>query len=59
MRSYSLIELFSLTRNELYALRAEITADLARLPENSPDRLVALENLRLIRAALGWRGPAP
>ena len=59
MRTYSLTELFCLTRSELFALHAEITAELTRLPDDSPDRLTALNTLQLIRGALARHRPAP
>ena len=52
MRAYSLNELFHLTRNQLFELHAEIVAELAALPETSPDRPIAFINLRLIRQVL-------
>ena len=52
MRVYSLNELFRLTRNELFALHAETVAELNRLPEASPDRVVGFENLRNIRRVI-------
>ena len=51
MRAYSLSELFTLTRAELFALHAEIVAELATLPDT--DRATALENLRRVRRVLG------
>ena len=59
MRTYSLTELFCLTRNELFALHAKIVAELAALPEGAEGRLAALDNLRLIRCALARHRPAP
>ncbi|HEX3666798.1 MAG TPA: hypothetical protein VHU23_16355 [Rhizomicrobium sp.] len=50
MRAYSLIELFNLTRAELFTLHAKITAELPWLCES--DYHVALENLRNIRCVL-------
>jgi hypothetical protein len=52
MRVYSLNELFRLTRNELFALHAEIVCELADMPESSGDQIIAFENLRLIRRVL-------
>jgi hypothetical protein len=52
MREYTLEELFRLTRAELFALHHRIATHLAQLPEGSPERLVALSNLRNIRRAL-------
>jgi hypothetical protein len=52
MRSYSLNELFRLTRHELFALHAEIVALQAGLPDDAPERHIALATLRLIRRVL-------
>ena len=57
MRTYSLNELFRLTRRELLTLRAKIAAELSDLC--GPERLVALENLRLLRIVLAHPRPAP
>lgn len=46
MQVLTLTELMRLTRIELYALAARITTELAKLPEDSPDRNNALINLR-------------
>jgi len=60
MHSYSLSELFRLTRRQLFALHAEIVAELARLPaEGAPDGEVALANLRLIRRILAQPALTP
>ena len=50
MRAYSLIELFNLTRNELFALHARIVVELPQL--SAADYQVAIENLRRIRRVL-------
>ncbi len=50
MRAYSLSELFTLTRAELFALHAEIVAGLATLPD--AERAMALETLRRVRRVL-------
>jgi hypothetical protein len=50
---------FRLTRRELFALHAEIVAELSRLPEGSPEHHVALGNLRLIRRVLAQPALAP
>ncbi len=52
MRAYSLPELKNLTRNQLFALHAEIVAELASLPETSADATIAQANLQLIRSAI-------
>jgi len=57
MRAYSLNELFTLTRAELFALHAKIVADLAALPE--ADRAVAFDNLRKLRRVLAHPRNAP
>jgi hypothetical protein len=54
MRAYTLNELMSLTRAELFALHQRIANALGQLPEGSPERLTALANLRLIRRVLAW-----
>ena len=59
MRAWSLNELWSLTRGELFALHRSIAAELARLPAPCPERLVALTNLRKIRQVLARPGPTP
>ena len=59
MRSYSLNELFRLTRNQLLALHAETVAHLAALPDDSADRPVALANLHNIRRALATAELSP
>jgi hypothetical protein len=59
MRTYSLSELMSLTRAELFALHRQIVTDLALLPEGSPERLTALATLRYIRRVLARREFAP
>jgi hypothetical protein len=57
MRAYSLSELFTLTRAELFVLHARIVADLAALPEAERD--IASENLRKLRRALAHPRNAP
>jgi hypothetical protein len=57
MRTYSLTELFNLTRAELFALHAVIVAELAGITD-AGQRDLALGNLRLIRRALGLRAPS-
>jgi hypothetical protein len=52
MRAYTLTELMSLTRAELFAAHQKIVDALAHLPEGSPERLTALANLRDIRRVL-------
>jgi len=59
MRSYSLTELFGLTRAELFALQAKIMADLAGPPEGSPDRAILLATLHEIRRVIATPRFAP
>lgn len=59
MRTYLIQDLFRLTRAELFQLHAQILAELMALPEDSPDRLIALDTLRLIRSFLARQGPVP
>jgi len=53
MRVLTINELMRLTRTELCRLFAQITSELATLPEGSPERDIALMNLRNI--APSWR----
>ena len=57
MRTYSLTELFNLTRSELFDLQARIVAELPTLPQT--DREIALGNLRRIRRVLSHPRFAP
>ena len=59
MRTYTISELFRLTRAELMALQSQILAELAALPSNAPEREIALANLNAIRCALSRRRPEP
>lgn len=59
MRAYTLNELMSLTRAELFALHRHIVDALAELPEASPERLTLLDNLRNIRRVLAGPTVAP
>jgi len=58
MRAYSLTELFCLTRAELFALHAEISSELNRVPP-VVDRDLALDILRKIRRVLSARPAGP
>lgn len=58
MQVLTLTELMRLTRIEL-ALAARITTELAKLPEDSPDRNNALINLSNIRVVLARRDLSP
>ena len=57
MLAYSLTELFKLTRAELFALHAQIVAELASLPD--ADRCVAFESLRAEHRVLSHPRYAP
>ena len=59
MRSYSLTELFCLTRDELFALHAEIASALAALPDDAADRPILLDTLRNIRRVLATARLSP
>ena len=59
MREWTLIELFRLTRAELFGLHRDIVIALAVMPENDPERSVALTNLRNIRQVLAHPKLAP
>ncbi len=59
MRAYTLTELMSLTRAELFTLHRKITDALALLPEDSSERGTALATLRDIRRVLARREYAP
>lgn len=52
MRVWTLIELFRLTRAELFGLYQEIVNALAAMPDSDPERPIALANLQNIRRAL-------
>ena len=52
MRVWTLIELFRLTRAELFGLYQEIVNGLAAMPDSDPERPIALANLQNIRRAL-------
>ena len=59
MKAWTLNDLFRLTRAELFSLHREIVAELANAPEGSPERDIALANLRLIARALALPNIAP
>jgi hypothetical protein len=59
MRAYTLNELMTLTRAELFALHRHIVSAIALMPEASPERLTALENLRSIRRVLARPNASP
>ena len=52
MRVWTLIELFRLTRAELFGLYRDIVTALAAMPDNNPERPIALANLQNIRKVL-------
>ena len=59
MRTYSITELFRLSRSELLALHAQILAELAHLADADPGAVVARDNLRRIREVLSRPRPQP
>lgn len=59
MRVWTSIELFRLTRAELFALHRDIVQDLAAMPDGDPERRVALDNLANIRRVLARPSLAP
>ena len=52
MRVWTLIELYRLTRAELFGLHRDIVNALAAMPDGDPERPIALANLQNIRRAL-------
>jgi hypothetical protein len=52
MRAWTLIELFRLTRAELFGLHQDIVNALAAMPDSDPERPIALANLQNIRKVL-------
>jgi hypothetical protein len=52
MNILTLSDLWHRTKIELLTLETNITQKLPKLPEGSPDRTIALSNLRTIRRAL-------
>lgn len=59
MKTYSISELFNLTRYQLFALHDGIIAELAPLPEGDALRAVGLANLRRIRRVLAHSRLSP
>ena len=59
MRAWTLIELFRLTRAELFGLYQEIVNALAAMPDSDPGRRIALANLQNIRRALARASLVP
>ena len=59
MRVCTLIELFRLTRAELFGLYRDIVNALAAMPDGDPERPIALANLQNIRNALARPNLAP
>ena len=59
MRVYTLIELFRLTRAELFGLYRDIVNAVAAMPDGDPERPVALANLQNIRTVLARPNLAP
>ena len=52
MRVWTLIELFRLTRAELFGLYRDIAHAVAAMPDGDPERPIALANLQNIRTVL-------
>jgi hypothetical protein len=52
MRVWTLIELFRLTRAELFGLYRDIVNALAAMPDSGLERSIALANLQNIRMVL-------
>ena len=59
MRVWTLIELFRLTRAELFGLYRDIANALAAMPDSDPERPIALANLQNIRRVLTRPNFAP
>jgi len=59
MRVWTTLELFRLTRAELFRLYAEIVTAMADMSESSFRYGIALGNLRRIRAVLARLAPTP
>jgi hypothetical protein len=59
MRAWTLIELFRLTRAELFGLYQEIINALAAMPDSDPERPIALATLQNIRRALARASLVP
>ena len=59
MRAWTSIELFRLTRGELFGLYREIVNALAAMPDSDPERRIALANLQNIRRVLARPHLAP
>jgi hypothetical protein len=59
MKVWTLSELFRLTRAELFGLHRAISSEIAGVPAESPEREVALDNLRRIAKALSLANIAP
>jgi hypothetical protein len=59
MRAWTSIELFRLTRTELFGLYQDIVKALAAMPDSDPGHPIALANLQNIRRALARPHLAP
>jgi hypothetical protein len=59
MRAWTLIELFRLTRAELFGLYQEIVNALAAMPDSDPERPIALATLQNVRRALARASLVP
>jgi hypothetical protein len=58
MRTYTMTELYHLTRAELLRLGHDMAMELSRLPAQHPDHETALGNFRRIRRELARRDMA-
>ncbi len=59
MEALTITDLMKRTRTELCGLANRVTMLLASYPEGSPERLVAVRNLRNIRRVIAWYDLAP
>lgn len=59
MNVYTITELMRLTKIELTILEAKIALKLPELPDFSPERPIALANLRKLRRALALHCASP
>ena len=59
MRAWTLVELFRLTRAELFGLYQEIVNAIAAMPDSDPRRPIALANLQNVRRALARASLVP
>jgi hypothetical protein len=59
MEVLTLAELMKLTWTELCGLENKVTMSLPEHPEGSPERNIAVRNLRNIRRVIAWHDLAP